>query len=159
MRKELQGLKKWPDEDTWIESLRTIEKVINWKTADRDDLHRFWFRKFRSIYNSLAFQLNRCLEEATIPECMIEGKTTLILKDFRKRTILSSYRPITCLPIISKIIVILISKLLWRGLFPKEHKGFHEGARGTGDLLYIDQYIFKESKARRKKVAMAWIGL
>ena len=32
-----------------------------------------------------------------------------------------------------------------------------ERKRGIGDLLYIDQHILKESKRRRKNVAVAWI--
>ena len=40
--------------------------------------------------------------------------------------------------------------LLNRGLFLEEQKECHKGTRGIGDLLYIDQYIVKESKTRRK---------
>ena len=36
-------------------------------------------------------------------------------------------------------------------------KGCHRGTRKTADLLYTDQHIFKESKERRKDVAMAWV--
>ena len=42
-------------------------------------------------------------------------------------------------------------------LFPKEQEGCHKGTRGTGDLLYIDQHIHKQSKTRLKNVSMAWI--
>ena len=43
-----------------------------------------------------------------------------------------------------------INDLLVRhGLFPEEQKGWHRGAR-TGDLLYTDQHILKESKTSRK---------
>ena len=42
-------------------------------------------------------------------------------------------------------------------LFPEEQKGCHKGTRGTGELLYIDQYILKQSKMRQKNLAMAWI--
>ena len=48
--------------------------------------------------------------------------------------------------------------LISHELFPEEQKGCHKGARGTGDLLYIDQLIPKESKTRRKNVAIAWIN-
>ena len=41
--------------------------------------------------------------------------------------------------------------------FLEEQKGCQKGTRGTGDLLYIDQHILKESKISRKKVAIAWI--
>ena len=44
-----------------------------------------------------------------------------------------------------------------RGRFPEERKKRYRRIRGTGDLQYIDQYILKESKARRKGGVMAWI--
>ena len=31
--------------------------------------------------------------------------------------------------------------LVCRELFPEEEKGYHEGTKGTGHLLYIDQHI------------------
>ena len=40
------------------------------------------------------------------------------------------------------------------GLFSEKQKRFHKGTRGISDLLYIDQHILKESKARWKNVAM-----
>ena len=32
--------------------------------------------------------------------------------------------------------------------FAKEQKGYHKKTRGIGELLYIDQCIFKDNKAR-----------
>ena len=49
------------------------------------------------------------------------------------------------------------NSLINRGLFLEEQKGCHKRIRGTGDLLYSDQYIFKESKTKQKNVAMARI--
>ena len=42
----------------------------------------------------------------------------------------------------------IYNSLKIRGLFPDEQKGCHKGSRGTAELLYIDQYILNESKAR-----------
>ena len=42
-------------------------------------------------------------------------------------------------------------------MFLEERKGYHKGTRGTVDLPYIDQHILKESKAKKKNVAMVWI--
>ena len=43
-------------------------------------------------------------------------------------------------------------------LFPDEQKGYRNGSRVIGVLLYIDQYIFNECKTRRKNLAIAWMG-
>ena len=60
-----------------------------------------------------------------------------------------------------KILTAQIKKIYYwlisRGLFPEEQKRYRKGTRGTGDLPYIDQHILKESKTKRKNVAMAWI--
>ena len=44
-----------------------------------------------------------------------------------------------------------------RGLLPDEQKECCKGARGTAELLNIDQHILDESKTRLQNLAMAWI--
>ena len=93
---------------------------------------------------------------------MTKGKTTLIQKDPNKGTAPNNYRPITCLPMMWKILAAQIRNKIYdsltsRGLFPDEQKGCCKGSRGTAELLYIDQHILNESKTRRKNLAMAWI--
>ena len=99
--------------------------------------------------------MNRCLQDAHVPEWMTKGKTTLIQKDPSKETVPNNYRPITCLSMMWKILTTQIRES--RGLFPDEQKGCRKGSRGTAELLFIDQHILNESKTRRKNLAMAWI--
>ena len=47
--------------------------------------------------------------------------------------------------------------IIVRKRYKDEQKGCHKGSKGTAELLYIDQHILNESKARRKNLAMAWI--
>ena len=106
--------------------------------------------------------MNWCLQGAHVPEWMTKGKTTLIQKDTSKRTTPNNYRPIIFLPIVWKILTAQIREEIFysltsHGLFPDEQKWCHKGSRGTPELLYIDQYIVKESKTRQKNLAMAWI--
>ena len=51
---------------------------------------------------------------------------------------------------------IYYSLVCW-GLFPEKEKGCHRGTGGTGDILYIDQHILKDSKAKQKNIDMKWI--
>ena len=44
------------------------------------------FKRFSSIHDKLAFELNRYLEEKNILEWMTEVKTTLIQNDLQKGT-------------------------------------------------------------------------
>ena len=94
---------------------------------------------------------------------MTKGRTALIQKDPNKGTTPNSYRPITCLPMMWKILTTQIREEIYhsltsRGLFPVEQKGCCKGSRGTAELLYIDKHILDESKTRRKNLAMAWIN-
>ena len=93
---------------------------------------------------------------------MTKGKTTLIQKDPSKGAAPNNYRPITCLPMMWKILIAQIKEKIYysltsRRLFPDEQKGCRKGSRGTAELFYIDQHILNESKTRRKNLAMGWI--
>ena len=61
-------------------------KISNWKTLGHDGTHGFWFKKFITINNRQALEMNRCLQERQIPEWMTKEKTTLIKKDTLKGT-------------------------------------------------------------------------
>ena len=69
--------------------------------------------------------MNRCQQEADIPEWMTKGKTTLIQKDPNKGTAPNNYRPKTYLLMMWKILTVQIMdgiyvSLISRGLFPEE---------------------------------------
>ena len=57
------------------------KKISNGKIPDHDGIHGFWFKKFISIHDRLALEMNRCLQESHVPEWMTKGKTTLIQKE------------------------------------------------------------------------------
>ena len=106
--------------------------------------------------------MNKCLQTAHVPEWMTKGRITLIQKDPNKGTAPNNYRPITCLPMMRKILTAQIREEIYysltsRRLFPDEQKGCCKWSRGTAELLYIDQHILNESQTRRKNLAMAWI--
>ena len=163
MTREIEGLGEGPKAEINIELLKnTLKKISNWKTPGHDGIHEFWFKKFTSVHDRLALEMNRCLQDAQVPDWMTKGKTTLIQKDSSKGNASNNYRPITCLSMMWKILTSHIRKkiyysLISRGLFPNEQKGCRKGSRGTAELIYIDQHILNESKNRRKNLAMAWI--
>ena len=161
--KELEQLEEGPKTEIHTDLLRmTLKKVSNWKTPGHDGIHGFWFKKFTSIHDRLVLEMNKCLQTAHVPNWMIKGRTTLIQKDPNKGTAPNNYRPITCLPMMWKILTAQIREEIYhsltsRGLFPDEQKGCCKGSRGTAELLYIDKHILDESKTRWKNLAMAWI--
>ena len=105
--------------------------------------------------------MNRCLQGTQVPDWMTKGKTTRSQKDPSTGTAPNNYRPITCLPMMLKILTAQIREMYYsltsRGLFPDKQKGYRKGSRGSAELLYIDQHILNESKKRQKNLAMARI--
>ena len=104
----------------------------------------------------------RSLQGAQVPDWLTKGKTTLIQKDPSKETAANNYRPITCLPMMWKILTAQIRENMYYSLtscrlFHDEQKGCYNRSRGTAELLYIDQHILNDSKTRRKNLAIAWI--
>ena len=114
-------------------------------------------KKFTSIHDRRALEMNIWLQRVDVPERMTKGRTTLILKDPSKRTALNNYRPISCLPMMWKILTAQIREEIYysltsRSLFPDEQKECCKGSRGTAELRFISQRIQKESKTRRKNL-------
>ena len=126
--RELEGLEGGPQNgDTHRLIENNTKKNIKQKTPGHDGIHGFWFKKFTCTRNEqMPTSANK------LPDWMTKGKTTLIQKDPRKGTAPNNYRPITCLPMMWKILIALIREKNYysrtsRGLFPAE-------------LLYIDQH-------------------
>ena len=161
--RELERLEEAPKTEIHIDLLKTTLKIISsWKTQGHDGIHGFWFKKFTSIHGRVALEMNRCLQGAQVPEWMTKGMTTLNQKDPSKGIAPNNYRPITCLPMMLKILTAQIREKIYYSLtshrlFPDEQRRCHKGSRGTAELLYMDQYILNESKTRRKYLAMVWI--
>ena len=106
-------------------------------------------------------QLKECLDSGFVPSWLTRGRTSLLQKDKSKGNVASNYRPITCLPLMWKLLKGAIADQIYahldqKKLLPEEQKGCRKGSSGTNDLLYIDRAVIKEVKSRNKNLAMAW---
>ena len=86
----------------------------------------------------------------------------MIQKDKSKGNIALNYRPITCLPLMWKLLTSMVaqninSHLEEFDLIGHEQKGCRVKTRGTKDHLLLDKVILKDSKARKTNLTMAWI--
>ena len=69
MTRELEGLEEGPKAEIHIELLKkTQKKISHWKTPGHDGIHGFWFKKFTSIHDRLSLEMNRCLQDAQVPD-------------------------------------------------------------------------------------------
>ena len=97
-----------------------------------------------------------------MPGWLTRGRTSLLQKDKSKGNVASNYRPITCLPLMWKLLTGVIADQIYahldqENLLPEEQKGCRKSSRGTNDLSYINRVVSKEVKSRNKNLAMAWI--
>ena len=115
------------------------------------------------MHDRIADQLNKILMGTdTLPTWLTHGWTVLCQKDPRKGNVVKNYRPITCLPLMWKLMAGIIADQIYdylerEHLLPDEHKGCRRKSRGTKDQLLIDKTILKDCRKRHTNLAMAWI--
>ena len=145
------------------ENLRArVKKMANWSSPGNDGLHAFWLKHLSSTHSRIAIQLQECITLASVPVWMTTGKTFLLVKDPDKGMLPGNFRPITCLPIMWKLLTGLLSgaiydHLLSHSLFPDEQKGCRSMSRGCKEQLLIDKLILKNCKRRKTNLHMAFI--
>ena len=145
------------------ESLNKIlGRMPNWKSPGPDLVQGFWLKHFSSLHERVRTQLKECLDSGFVPSWLTKGRTALLQKDKSKGNVASNYRPITCLPLMWKLLTGVIADQIYghleqQKLLPEEQKGCRKRSRGTNDLLYIDRAVIREVKSRKKNLAMAWI--
>ena len=154
-------LKKQEKIDITTGSLKKIlGRMPNWKSPGPDLVQ--WLKSFSSLHERVRLQLKECLDSWFVPSWLTRGRTSLLQKDKSKDNVASNDRPITCLPLMWKLLTGGIADQIYahldqEKLLPEEQKGCRKGSRGTNDLLYIDRAVIKEVKSRNKNLAMAWI--
>ena len=97
-----------------------------------------------------------------MPDWLTHGRTILCQKDRTKGNAVDNYRPISCLPLMWKLLTGIISEHLYRYLeeekiLPEEQKGCERNSRGTKDQVLLDKALIRDWKRSSTNLAMAWI--
>ena len=157
------NVKKQEKIDITTGSLKKIlGRMPNWKSSGPDLVQGFWLKNFSSLNERVRLLLKECLDSEIVNNYLTKGRTSLSQKDKSKGNVASTYRPITSLPLMQKLLTDVIADQIYahldqEKLLPEEQKGCRKGSRGTNDLLYIDRAVIKEVKSRNKNLAVAWI--
>ena len=78
--------------------LSASKQLKNWRAAGLDGIQNFWLKYFKSLHHRLALQFQSILDGGEIPEWLAHGRTVLIRKKKEiDPSVVSNYRPITCL--------------------------------------------------------------
>ena len=101
------------------------------------------------------------LKNGNVPMWMTKGRTILMQKDREKSKTTSNYRPITCLPLVWKLLTGVIAEEVYgfldTNLLPQKQNGCNRKSRGTNDLLFIDKMIMRDVNMRKRTLSMTWI--
>ena len=127
--------------------------MVNYKSAEPDGVQEYWIKNLSNFHNSITLQLDRCLQENNFPKWMVTGKTLLCIKEIEKGNLVSNFGPITCLPLIWKLLTGILDEELYGHLektnsLPQEQKGCRKGCGDIKDQLLIDKIIVKNCKRR-----------
>ena len=130
---------------------KQVVKLPNWKAPGPDGLQGYWLKHIKSVRPIMAALLNDCLQQGDVPPWLTQGSTTLIMKDESKGAEVSNFRPITCLPLMWKLLTGMISEGIYahldgENILPQEQKGCRKESRGTKDQLLIDKMVLKNCK-------------
>ena len=115
-----------------------------------------------SMQERITLHLQSCITRGEVPDWMTTGRNVLLLKDKSKGNEVSNYRPITCLPLIWKLITGIVADEIYNhleenDLLPEEQKGCRRNSRGTEDQLFIDKTVMKNCRRRKVGLSMVWI--
>eukprot|EP00794_Sanderia_malayensis_P000828 gene828-biopygen97 len=93
---------------------KQCRKMPNWKAPGPDGVQGFWLKKITSCHERIAIQLNSLLnKEATLPLWMTLGKIILCQKDPAKGNEASNFRPISCLPLMWKLMTSIMADSMY----------------------------------------------
>ena len=147
---------------TMAQLQKQMSKLSNWKAPGPDGVQGYWLKNFKSLRPMIAALLNEVVQTGMVPVWLTTGKTTLIVKDRSKGKDVTNFRPITCLPLLWKLLTGMLAEEIYQHLekqelLPEEQKGCRKKSRGTKDQLLIDRMILRNCKRRKTGLSMAWI--
>ncbi|CAD6996044.1 unnamed protein product [Ceratitis capitata] len=137
-------------------------KLHNWKSPGCDKIHAYWFKKLPCTHFKIAEMFTKIITGVEeIPEFLTLGTTYMIPKSSNSVEP-SMYRPITCLPVIYKILTACISNIFYEhieanNLIAEEQKGCIRSSQGCKEQLVIDQVVLGQAKKQSRNLYAAYI--
>ena len=104
----------------WLHDLRSEANV---KKQEKTDITTGSLKKilgrmpklknFSSLHERVRLQLKECLDNGFVPSWLTRGRTSLLMKDKSKGNVASNYRPLTCLPLMWKLLTCVIADQIY----------------------------------------------
>ena len=94
-----------------------VKKIPNWKSPGPDEVQGYWLKNIPALHERGAKQMDNNLCNAEeIPNWMTVCKTVLCQKDPSKGNAVDNYRPISCLPLMWKLMTGTIAESIYNFL-------------------------------------------
>ena len=133
-------------------------KIPNWIATGRDGVQVFWIKKLTNLRERTVFLLNKILNvNQQLADWLTHGRTVLCQKDRTKGNTIDNYWPISCLPLLWKLLTGIISKHLYR--FLEEEKILPEKkgvVKEKAEELKISYYWTKQCLETAKGEVQTW---
>ena len=97
-----------------------------------------------------------------LPDWLTYGLTVSCQKDRTKYNVVDKYWPISCLPLMWKLLTVIISEHLFcfledEKILPEEQKCCQQNRRGTKFQVLLDKAVLRDWKRRSTNLTMALI--
>ena len=138
-------------------------KMPNSKAPGKDAVLGYWLKNLTSLHPCITVRLNIIFDgERPSPDWITFEKTVLCQKDLAKSSATDNYRPISCLPLMWKLMTGMLVETMYSHLegeneLPSEQKGCRKGNHETKYQLVIDKKVLKDHKGRHTNLTMARI--
>ena len=88
---------------------KQVKTMPNWKIPGPDGVQGYWIKALTNLHETIALQLDKYLEDSNVPVWMATGKTLFCVKEIEEGNLVSNFKPITCLPLIWKLMTGIFS--------------------------------------------------
>ena len=159
---ELQSNNQQNIEITPTEIKERIRKMANCKTLRPDGVHGYCIKMLVSQQERIALHQQSCITRGEVTDWITTSRTVLLLKGKSKGNEVRNYRPITCLPLMWKLLADIVTDEIYNNLqqndiLREEQKGCRRNSRGTKDQLLIDKAVIKNCRIKNVGLSMVWI--
>ena len=105
--------------------MRVMKKMPNWKAPGPDNVQGYCLKNLTPFYDKLVVYSQEFPDSGVVPDWLTKGRTVLIQRDKAKGNIASNYRPITCLPLVRKLLTGILADEIYdylekKTLLPKK---------------------------------------
>ena len=115
----------------------TLKKILgrmqNWKSPGPDLVQEFWLKNISSLHKRVRLLLKECLDSGFVPTWLTRVRTSLLQKDKSQGNVASNYKPITCLPLIWKLLTGEL-RIRYRHILIKR-SCYQKSKKGAGKVL------------------------